>query len=134
MFAALIFVISVAMMAQFAIFFWRSSMLATAAEPISEALTVAQSSFGAVGTLTGFDTVAAMSQICPAIGVTTLKLWPTRAYYQGLRLFSLACSAILPLENSWARQEMAFCTRYLAVSIDRRLISNQAYLAAMRSC
>lgn len=133
MFAALIFVISLAMMAQFAFFFWRSNMLTIAAEPISEALAAAQVSFGTSGTSQRFDTVAAMSQICPAIGVASVKLWPARAYYQAMRSLSWLCSAILPQGSSWALQEMAFCTRYIAVSIDRRLVSNQAYLAAMRS-
>ncbi len=133
MFAALIFVISVAMMAQFAIFFWRANMLAIAAEPISESFASAQASFKPGADSTGFDTFAALSKICPGIGLVTLKLWPARAYYQGMRLLTSICSAVLPRGTSWAHQEMAFCSRYIAVSIDRRLMANQAYLAAMRS-
>lgn len=134
MVAALIFVISSAMMAQFAIFFWRANMLAVAAEPISESFTSAQASFKPDANSTEFDTFAALSKICPGVGLVTLKLWPARTYYQGLRLLSSICSAVLPRGSSWARQEMAFCSRYVAVSIDRRLTANQAYLAAMRSC
>lgn len=133
MFAALICVISLAMMAQFAIFFWRANMLAIAAEPVSDVLLTAQSSFSVSRDSADFETFAALSKICPAMGTDSLKLWPARAYYQAVRLIS-RCSAILPKGNSWARQEMAFCSRYAAVSLDRRLISNQACMAAMRSC
>ena len=133
MFAALICVISLAMMAQFAIFFWRANMLAIAAEPVSNTLIAAQSSFTATTDSEEFETFAAISKICPAIGPDSLKLWPARAYYRVMRLIS-RCSAILPQGSSWARQEMAFCTRYAAVSIDRRLCLNQAYVAAIRSC
>lgn len=132
MFAALICVISLAMMAQFAIFFWRANMLAIAAEPVSDALMAAQSSFSATRDSAEFETFAAISNICPAVGLDSLKLWPARAYYQAVRLI-WRCSSILPQGSSWARQEMAFCAQYAAVSIDRRLGSNQAYLAAIRS-
>ena len=132
MFAALICVISLAMMAQFAIFFWRANMLAIAAEPVSDTLIAAQSSFSGWDS-TAFETVAAISNICPAIGSDSLKLWPARAYYQVMRLIS-RCSAITPQGSAWARQEMAFCAQYAAVSVDRRLSSNQAYMAAMHSC
>jgi len=133
MFAALICVISLAMMAQFAIFLLRANMLAIAAEPVSDTFVAAQSSFSGSRDSAAFETVAAISKICPAIGSDSLKLWPARAYYQAMRLIS-RCSAILPQGSSWARQEMAFCAQYAAVSIDRRLSSNQAYMAAMRSC
>ncbi|HEU5410533.1 MAG TPA: hypothetical protein VFU57_05900 [Candidatus Acidoferrales bacterium] len=132
MFAALICVISLAMMAQFAIFFWRANMLAIAAESVSNNLIAAQSSFAATTASEEFETLATISRICPAIGPDSLKLWPARAYYRAMHLIS-RCSAI-PQGSSWARQEMAFCARYAAVSMDRRLSSNQAYVAAIRSC
>jgi hypothetical protein len=134
MFAALILVISAAMMAQFVVFFWRANMLATAAEPLSETLSSVQATFGQTANLDDFDTIAAVSQICPSVGFASATLWPAQAYYQAVHLVSRLCAAVLPQGSSWARQEMASCSRYVAVSIDRRLVSNQAYLAALRSC
>ncbi|MFZ3245086.1 MAG: hypothetical protein WA185_08420 [Candidatus Acidiferrales bacterium] len=125
MVAALILVISGVMLAQFVVFFWRANMLAVAAEPLSEG-------FSPSLTLDDFDTVAAMSKICPSVTVPTSQLWQVRAYYQAVRVVSWLCSA-MPQANSWARQEMASCTRFVAVSMDRCLQSNQAYLAALRS-
>jgi hypothetical protein len=132
MVAALILVISTAMLAQFLIFFWHANMLAVAAQPISESLSSAQANFSIAVNLEDFDSVAAMSKLCTGVTLPPAKLWPVRAYYQAMRAL-LRSSAWIPQANLWARQEMALCTRYVAVSMDRCLQSNQAYAAALRS-
>lgn len=132
MVAALILVISTAMLAQFIVFFWRANMLAVAAQPISESLGAAQTSFSGAVDLNDFNSVAAMSKLCPGVTFSSVKLSPVRAYYQAVRALAAICSA-MPQANLWARQEMALCTRYVAVSMDRCLQSNQAYAAALRS-
>jgi len=133
MVAALILVISGAMLAQFVVFFWRANMLAIAAQPLSESLTSAQTGFSAALNLNDFEAVAAMSKLCPSVTLSSAKLLPVRAYYQAMRVISLLFAA-MPQASSWARQEMASCTRYVAVSMDRCLQSNQDYVAALRSC
>jgi hypothetical protein len=132
MVAALILVISAAMLAQFVVFFWRADMLAVAAQPLSESMSSAQATFSSALNLNDFDSVTAMSKLCPAVTMSPAKLWPVRAYYQGARTISRLAAA-MPQANAWARQEMAACTRYVAVSMDRCLLSNQAYVAALRS-
>ncbi|HEV2421537.1 MAG TPA: hypothetical protein VGS59_07515 [Candidatus Acidoferrales bacterium] len=132
MVAALILVISGAMFGQFVVFFWRANMLAVAAEPLSERLTSAQPGFSAALNLSDFEAVAAMSKLCPSVTLSSAKLQPVRAYYQAMRVISRLVAA-MPQASSWARQEMASCTRYVAVSMDRCLQSNQDYLAALRS-
>lgn len=131
MVAALILVISSAMLAQFVVFFWRANMLAIAAQPLSESMASAQTTFSGVLNLEDFDSVAAMSKLCPCVNLSPAKIWPVRAYYQAVRFIAWLSTA-MPQANSWARQEMASCTRYVAVSMDRCLQSNQAYVAAMR--
>jgi hypothetical protein len=132
MVAALILVISTAMLAQFIVFFWRANMLAIAAQPLSESLSSAQASFSSAVNLGDFESLAAMSKLCPGVTLSPVKLWPVRIYYQAVRTIS-RLSAAIPQANLWARQEMAICTRYVAVSMDRCLQSNQAYAAALRS-
>ena len=132
MVAALILVISTFMLAQFVVFFWRANMLAVAAQPISESMAAAQTNFSSAVDLGDFDSVAAMSKLCPGVTLSAAKLWPVRAYYQAMRALSRVLLAV-PQANLWARQEMALCTRYVAVSMDRCLQSNQAYTAALRS-
>jgi hypothetical protein len=41
--------------------------------------------------------------------------------------------AVLPQASAWARQEMASCTQYVAVSMDLRLQSNREFVAELRS-
>lgn len=133
MIAALILVISSAMLAQFAVFFWRASMLEVAAQPLSGSLTAAQS--GALETLdfSDFQSLAAISKLCPAVNLSPAKLWRVRGYYQALRSISRWLMT-MPQAQAWTLQEMASCTRYLAVSIERCLDSNKAYIASLCSC
>ena len=134
MFAALIFVLSGAMLAQFAVFFWRANMLAIAAQPISDLLRSAESSFPNALNQNGFATITAMSQICPSMGsASSLKLGRVRFYHRAMRSMAYLCKAVLPQASAWARQEMASCTQYVAVSMDLRLQSNQEFVAELRS-
>lgn len=132
MVAALILVISGAMLTQFVVFFWRANMLAVAAQPLSESISSAQTTFSPALNLDDFDSVTAMSKLCPGVSTSPVKLRPVRAYYQAVRAVSWL-SAAMPQANAWARREMDACTRYVAVSMDRCLQSNQAYVAALRS-
>ena len=134
MFAALIFVLSGAMLAQFVAFFWRANMLAVAAQPVSERLRSAELSFPNALNQNGFSAITAMSEICPSMGSpSSLRLWPVRSYFRAMRSLAYLCKAVLPQASAWARQEMASCTQYVAVSMDLRLQSNQEFVAELRS-
>ena len=134
MFAALIFVLSGAMLTQFVVFFWRANMLAVAALPISEHLRAAELSFANALNRNGFSTMTAMSRICPNLGSpSSLKLGRVRSYYRAMRSVAYLCKAVLPQASAWARREMASCTKYVAVSMDVRLQSNQEFVAELRS-
>lgn len=132
MIAALILVISSAMLAQFVVFFWRVNMMAIAAQPLSGSLHAAQNDALATLNFSDFNSLAAIRNLCPGVASSS-KLWPVRGYYQALRTFA-RFSRTMPQANTWVLQEMASCTRYLAVSIEHSLESNQAYVAALRSC
>lgn len=133
MVAALILVISGAMLAQFVVFFWRANMVHVAAQPLSDRARWAQNGFSSALTQNGFSAITAISQICPSLGSRSAKLWPVRAYYCTMRSLAWLCEAALPQASSWARREMTSCTQYVAVSMDVRLQSNQEFLAQLRS-
>ncbi|HEV2222751.1 MAG TPA: hypothetical protein VGR84_07085, partial [Candidatus Acidoferrales bacterium] len=61
------------------------------------------------------------------------KLWQVRSYHQAMRSVAYLCKAVVPQASAWARQEMAACTQYVAVSMDLRLKSNQDFVAELRS-
>ncbi|MHB8412271.1 MAG: hypothetical protein ACYDDI_10045 [Candidatus Acidiferrales bacterium] len=133
MLAALILVISGAMLTQFVVFFWRANMLAVAAQPISERLHAAELSFSSALNQNGFSTITAMSEICPSMGTFSFRLWPVRCYHSAMSSLAYLCNTALPQGSAWARREMAACTQYVAVSMDLRLKSNQEFLAELRS-
>jgi hypothetical protein len=133
MFAALIFVMSVAMTAQFAIFFWRSAFLATAAQPVSERFRMAQDSFSNALNQNDFAAISSMSDLCPSLDPGVKKLGAVRVYYQVLRALAALSHSLLPQASKWTQCEMAACRRFVAVSLDSRLQSNEAFLAELRS-
>jgi len=134
MIAALIFVISGAMLAQFVLFFWRANMLAVAGQPVSDRLRLMESSFPNAMNQNGFSTITALSRICPNMGsLRSIKLWRVRLYHSAMRFTAYLCSAAVPQASAWAQTEMAACTQYVAVSMDLRLQSNQAFVAELRS-
>jgi hypothetical protein len=133
MFAALIFVMSVAMTVQFAIFFWRSAFLATAAQPVSERFRLAQDSLSNALNQNDFAAMSSMSDLCPILDPSVKKLGAVRLYYQALRALSALSQSLLPQASKWAQREMAVCTRFVAVSLDARLESNEAFLAQLRA-
>lgn len=133
MLAALIFVMSVAMAAQFAIHFWRSALLATAAQPVSERIHMAQEGISNAVQQNDFQAISSLTGICPDLGATENNFGAVRTYYRLLSAMSSLSKSILPQASKWARKEMAICTRFLAVSMDARLKSNEAFLAELRS-
>jgi hypothetical protein len=134
MLAALILVISGAMLAQFVVFFWRANMVNIAAQPVSDHLRAAEASFTNALSQNGFSTLTAMSEMCPSMGSSDIKLWPVRSYHRAMRSLAWLCEAAgLTQTGAWAQLEMAACTQYVAVSMDLRLESNRAMVAELRS-
>lgn len=133
MFAALIFVMSIAMTVQFAIFFWRSAFLATAALPVSERFRLAQDTLSNALNRNDFAAISSISDLCPNLDPGVKKLGAVCLYYKSLRALSALSQSLLPQASKWAQREMAACTRFVAVSLDARLQSNEAFLAQLRS-
>ncbi|HKW88742.1 MAG TPA: hypothetical protein VJN21_08295 [Candidatus Acidoferrales bacterium] len=133
MFSAFIFVLSVAMAAQFAIHFWRSAFLAKAAQPVSERIQMAQEGISNALKQNDFGAISSLTQICPDLGATESSFGAVRVYYQLLRGVAAFSKSLLPQASKWAQKEMAACTRFVAVSMDARLKANEALLADLRS-
>lgn len=133
MFAALIFVMSVVMATQFIIHFWRAAFLAWAAQPVSERIQMAQQSISSASRAADFQAMSSLSEICPDLGSPANGFGLVRAYYQLLNALASFSKSVLPSASKWAQTEMAACTRFVAVSMDARLKSNEAFLAELRS-
>jgi hypothetical protein len=130
MMAALIFVISMAAVIQFAVFSWRAGLLSFSAEPLSETLKSAAEPFANPLNPKDFRVFAALQGLCPDLAPQrSHELWHVRLYYCTLEKLN----SVAPAFGSWSQREMATCTRYIAVELDQRLQRNLACLADVRS-
>lgn len=121
--AALILVMSLAVVVQFSLLSWHAGLIRVADEPASNA------GAGANALIPdGFANVAAYGKLCPDFGNGSYLRLPTvRLYYRAMELVRDLTQA------PWAYREMSLCTRYAAVTLSHRLERNQAMLAAVRS-
>jgi len=134
MFSALLLAISIAALAQFALYYLRAVVAGVAAQPIStEVLTAAQI---ADGMLRGrdFRTFAELHDLTPTLEKKASGLVLVKAYYALIQAIGNLASDRLAGVAGWAERERLLCARYAAVQTDRRLQANLALAAAIRSC
>jgi hypothetical protein len=134
MFAAMLFAISIVALGQFALYYWRAILSGVAAQPVSERVLL--SACIADGRLSGkhFPALAELHDLTPDLAPSAGGLGFVRAYYQVVRALGLLSGARFPEVATWSDRERATCARYAAVQIDRRLQSNLALAASLRSC
>ena len=115
--AAIIAVVSLAALGQFALSYWRGLFLCTATEPLSDSLRAATGSEEFLDAQQ-FTRLLAMRELCPELDRSRENLTSVRLYYR-----ALAALKLLPMAGlgRWAEAEQALCTRYAAVMLDRRL-------------
>ncbi|MGH9789920.1 MAG: hypothetical protein ACRD5W_01810 [Candidatus Acidiferrales bacterium] len=122
--AALILVLSLAALGQFAVFYWRALLMSTAADPISGSV---QNHAGCPGQEFGaehFHALLDLRELCPDLNEAREHWRGVRVYYGLLGLLRRAPIAAV---SQWAGSEQAVCSRYAAVLIDRRLRASAEY-------
>jgi hypothetical protein len=132
MISALIFVISVAALAQFGLFAWRAAFFSIAARELSRETREALGAAGASvesGDLAGATKWLALS---PNLAGEDRRLWTVKSYYAALRAIS-AMSRDLTPSSDWSHREMIACARYAAVVVEERLQRNRLAVAEMQS-
>jgi hypothetical protein len=123
--AALIFVMSIAVIIQFGALSWHAGLIRVAAESVPSAHAIA-----AAKPLISedFSNITAYGKLCPDFADGSyLQLRAVRLYYRGLQLLKDLG------QMNWAAREMGLCTRYAAVMLSQRLERNQAMMASVRS-
>jgi hypothetical protein len=134
MFSALLLAISTAALAQFALYYMRAVVAGVAAQPISaEVLTAARVEDGV---LRGrdFRTFEQLHELTPNLQKSSTGLSMIKAYYRLIHTVGTLATGRASFLANWAERERVLCARYAAVQIDRRLQSNLALAAAIRSC
>ncbi len=132
MIAALIFVISVAALGQFAMFSWRAAFLTVASREMSLETRAAMGAAAAAvdnGDLAG---ASKWLELSPNLSGEDRRLWTIKLYYIALRAIGGLSRMMVPA-SEWSQREMVSCARYAAIVVEERLQRNRLVVAEMRS-
>lgn len=134
MFAAMLLSVSIVALVQFALYYWRAVMAGVAAQPISENVLAAAGLDGQSLRAGDFSTFADLHKITPMLQERMSGFGLVSAYYHLLSAVGHLARPLLPALAIWTVSEQVTCSRYAAVLLDRRMRSNLACSAALRSC
>jgi hypothetical protein len=114
--------------AQFFIGYWRAMIASMAEQPLSEKFFVAAGLKNAAIRAEDFASLLSLNRLMPDVKTAPNSTGRLSAYYSAVKMLSG-----LPGIGGWAQNEMAVCTRCLAVVVDQRLLQNLACAAESRS-
>lgn len=134
MFSAMLLTISIVALVQFAIYYVRSVVAGVAAQPISEDVIAAVSLNGTPLSGRDFGIVAKLHDLTPNLQKKSSGIGLVRAYFPVVHAIGKMTSGRIASIANWAEGERVLCVRYAAVQVDRRLQSNLALAASIRSC
>ena len=133
MFSAMLLTISIVALAQFAAYYWRSILAGVAAQPISVEVLSAVSVDRAMLSGRDFEVVAKLHELTPNLEKKSSGIGLVSAYFRLIHTIGQLASGRMSGLANWAERERLLCVRYAAVQVDRRLQSNLALAAAIRS-
>jgi len=134
MFAAMLLLISIVALSQFALYYWRAILAGVAAQPVSERVLAAANLDS--GRMAGqdFPKLAGFYELTPELVPGSRGLTLVRVYFRALEGLGALSREHMPALAEWCERERVICARYAAVQIDQRLQVNLALVAAWRSC
>ena len=134
MFSAMLLTISIVALMQFAAYYWRSILAGVAAQPISAEVLSAVSVDHGMLSGRDFEVVAKLHELTPNLQKKSSGIGLVSAYFHVIHAVGRLASGRMAAVANWAERERLLCVRYAAVQVDRRLQSNLALAAAIRSC
>jgi hypothetical protein len=134
MFSAMLLTISIVALGQFAVFYWRAVVAGIAAQPVSQQVLAAARVDADAIRGEDFRSFAKLHELTPDLSPRPAGLGFVPVYFKLIHAIGTLASGRVSTLADWAESERVLCARYAAVQIDRRLQSNMALAAAMRSC
>jgi len=128
MIAAVLIAVSIAALAQFALYYWRAMIAGIAAQPVSERIRGAAGISGPVVGAQDFRSLLSLYELAPDLRGPAGKFGVLRSYYFVVQRLG----RLSPSLASWAHAEMTICSRYLAVVVEQHMERNTAFAAQMR--
>jgi hypothetical protein len=132
MISALIFVISVAALGQFALFSWRAAFLTVASREVSLETRAAMGSAASDVEDGNFAGASKWLELSPNLAGEDRRLWTVKLYFVALRAIA-GLSRMMAPAGDWSQREMVACARYAAIVVEERLQRNRLVVAEMRS-
>src|SRR5262249_48182894 len=112
MFAAMLLVISIVALSQFALYYWRSVLAGVAAQPVSgRVLEAARVANGTVSD-NDFDTFAGLHDLTPDLQLNAESLGLVRYYVRAIEAIETLFASV-PAVAAWGQRERAVCARYV---------------------
>ena len=133
MIAALIFVVSLAVLLQFFVSYSRSIIAAYRKSELSEQV---REVVGIQGQQVGseeFGRLIQLVRLCPQRSDDQADLKVVGLYYRMLGVLRTLSRSLAPQVFSWAEQERMDCTYFVAVALDRRIAYSRDLLAQQMS-
>jgi hypothetical protein len=134
MFSIMLLAIAIVALAQFALYYWRAVLTGVASQPVSSRVFEAAQVSEPLLQGADFVKLASLHALTPELEASNSGLGLVSAYYTLMSQVDALFGKLSPALMNWSERERVLCVRYAAVQIDRRLQSNLAQAASMRSC
>ncbi len=128
MIAAILFMVSIVALGQFALYYWRAVISGVAAQPISERIRTAAGITAPQIGAQDFHGILSLHDLSPDLRGPNGRFIGVRAYYSAVEQLG----RLIPAMASWANAEMLTCSRYIAVLVDQHLERNMTCAAQVR--
>jgi hypothetical protein len=129
MIATILFTVSAVAFAQFALYYWRAMIFGVATQTVSDRIrTAAGLTTSEIGPQ-DFRSILSLHDLAPDLRGPNGSFRGVRVYYTVVKHLG----SVIPGIASWANDEMATCSRYVAVLVDQHLERNLACAAQMRA-
>jgi hypothetical protein len=128
MIAVILFVMSAVALGQFGLYYWRAMLAGVAANPVSERIRAAAGLTAQTIGAQDFRSILSLHDLSPDLRGPNGHFRGVRAYYSVVETLG----KIVPAMAAWANAEMATCSRYAAVLVDRHMERNMVCAAQVR--
>jgi hypothetical protein len=133
MFSAILFSIAVVALFQFALYYWRAVLTGVASQPISNRILEVANLEEPQLSGAHFPKLAGLYALTPELKSAGGGLGFVRVYYRLTGKLGPIFGRFTASATSWSEREQLLCARYAAVQIGRRLETNLAQAASLRS-
>jgi hypothetical protein len=128
MIAAILFMVSIVALGQFALYYWRAVISGVSTQPISERVRTAAGITAPQIGARDFHTILSLHDLSPDLRGPNGRFIGLRAYFSAIEKLG----RLIPATASWANAEMLTCSRYIAVLVDQHLERNMVCAAQVR--